>query len=81
MVVQADLLDPGLDDASVAHKFDTFDRSYFTTYYAIDAVNFKPANMTTALNTIEGPYLPLVVLENAGLPLDPYFSATKLRWL
>jgi hypothetical protein len=33
--------------------------------------------MASALNTIEGPYLPLVVLENAGLPLDSSFEEQK----
>src|SRR2546423_6677532 len=36
----SNLLDPGLDEASVARKFDTYDPRYFTTYYAIDGVNF-----------------------------------------
>ena len=31
------------------------DPRYFTTYYAIDAVNFKPVNLSSALDTIEGP--------------------------
>jgi hypothetical protein len=55
----------------------TYDPRYFTTYYAIDAVHFKPNNLTSALDTIEGPYLPLVVLEAAGLPLDPSFTEQK----
>ncbi len=71
------ILEPGIGEAAIAKRIATHDPRYFTTYYAIDAVNFKPANMTTALNTIEGPYLPLVVLENAGLPLDPSFEEQK----
>jgi hypothetical protein len=73
----SNLLDPGLDEASLARKFDGYDPRYFTTYYAIDAVNFKPAAIAAALKTIEGPYLPLVVLENAGLPLDSSFEEQK----
>ena len=54
-----------------------YDPRYFTTYYAIDAVNFKPADVSSALDTLEAPYLPLVVQEAAGLPLDPSFAEQK----
>jgi hypothetical protein len=54
-----------------------YDPRYFTTYYAIDAVNFRPVDMSSALGTIEGPYLPLIVQEAAGLPLDPSFAEQK----
>jgi len=54
-----------------------WDQRYFTTYYAIDAINFKPVDVSSALDTLEGPYLPLVVQETAGLPLDPSFAAQK----
>ena len=42
------------------------DQRYFTTYYAIDAINFKPADSSSALDMLEGPYLLLVVQEAAG---------------
>jgi hypothetical protein len=71
------LLEPGIDDATIAKRIAVHDPRYFTTYYAIDTVNFKPAAIATAPNTIEGPYLPLVVLENAGLPLDASFAEQK----
>lgn len=54
-----------------------YDPRYFTTYYAIDAVNFRPVDPSSALDTLEGPYLPLVVQEAAGLPLDPSFAEQK----
>ena len=54
-----------------------YDPRYFTTYYAIDTVNFRPVNLSSALDTIEGPYLPLIVQESAGLPLDPSFVEQK----
>ena len=71
------IIEPALDQAAIASRLMTYDPRYFTTYYAIDAVNFKPNNLTSALDTIEGPYLPLVVLEAAGLPLDPSFAEQK----
>jgi len=73
----SNLLDPGLDEASVARKFDTYDPSYFTTYYAIDAVNFQPAKSPALMDAVEAPYLPLVVQEAAGIPLDPSFEEQK----
>ena len=71
------LLEPGLDRAAVAQRVMTFDPRYYTTYYAIDAINFKPADISSAVDTLDGPYLPLVILEAAGLPLDPSFLEQK----
>ena len=36
------LVDPTLDEAALAQRIDHFDPRYFTTYYAIDAINFTP---------------------------------------
>jgi hypothetical protein len=71
------LLEPGLDRAAVAQRVMKFDPKYYTTYYAIDAINFKPADISSAADTLDGPYLPLVILEAAGLPLDPSFVEQK----
>ena len=73
----AELIEPTLGEAARAKRILTNDPRYYTTYYAIDAVNFKPVNLSSALDTIEGPYLPLVVQEAAGLPLDPSFIEQK----
>ncbi len=75
--IAAKIVDPTLDDAGIAQRIQAYDPRYFTTYYAIDAVNFKPVNLSSALHTIEGPYLPLIVQEAAGLPLDPSFVEQK----
>jgi sulfatase-like protein len=71
------MLEPWLDELGINRRLMTYDPRYFTTYYAIDAVNFKPVNLSSALDTIEGPYLPLIVQEAAGLPLDPSFAEQK----
>jgi hypothetical protein len=71
------LIEPDLDEAGVARRLMAYDPRYFTTYYAIDAVNFTPADVSSALDPLEGPYLPLVVQEAAGLPLDPSFVEQK----
>ena len=65
------------DQAGINRHLMVYDPRYFTTYYAIDAINFKPVNLSSALETIEGPYLPLVIQEAAGLPLDPSFAEQK----
>ena len=73
----SNLLDPGLDEASVARKFDTYDPRYFTTYYAIDAINFEPVKSSAVMDTIDAPYLPLVIQEAAGIPLDPVLRGAE----
>ena len=71
------IIDPTLSEAALARQLETFDPRYYTSYYAIDAVNFKPADLSSALNTLDAPYLPLLVQEAAGVPLDPSFAEQK----
>jgi hypothetical protein len=71
------IIEPSLDEEGINQRLIAYDPRYFTTYYAIDAINFKPANLSSALDPIEGPYLPLIVQEAAGLPLDPSFAEQK----
>ncbi len=71
------IIDPALDEAGIAQRIAQADRRFFTTYYAIDALNFAPADLSSALDTLDAAYLPLVVLEAAGLPLDPSFAEQK----
>jgi len=70
-------LDPDAGAATVARRVVAYDPRYFTTYYAIDAVNFTPVDISSALAGIEAPHLPLVVQEAAGLPLDASFAEQK----
>ena len=71
------ILEPGASDAVIAQRMMTYDPRYFTTYYAIDGVNYRPGNLTSALPRLEATYLPLVIQEAAGLPLDPTFAEQK----
>ena len=71
------IIDPTLDEAARARHIMASDPRFFTTYYAIDAVNFSPADLSSAIDGLDGPYLPLVVLEAAGLPLDSTFAEQK----
>jgi hypothetical protein len=71
------IIDPALDEAALARRIAQADPRFFTTYYAIEAINFRPVDLSSALDTLDAPYLPLVVLEAAGLPLDPSFAEQK----
>lgn len=71
------ILDPGLTPADISKKLMTYDPRYFATYYAIDAINFKPTESPTAMDSIDAAYLPLVIQDAAGLPLDPSFEEQK----
>ncbi|WP_407654412.1 sulfatase-like hydrolase/transferase [Bradyrhizobium prioriisuperbiae] len=71
------LLDPKLSETDIGKKLMAYDPRYYATYYAIDAINFKPAVSPTAMETIDGAYLPLVIQDAAGLPLDPSFEEQK----
>ena len=67
----------GLDDSFMARLIAQNDPQFLKTYYALDTVNFRPVDTSSALDTLDAPYLPIVVLEAAGLPLDPSFAEQK----
>ncbi len=71
------IVDPALNEAEIARRLDAFDPRYFTSYYAIDIVNFKPADLSSARETLDAAYLPIVIQEAAGVPLDPSFAEQK----
>jgi hypothetical protein len=43
----------------------------------VDSINFRPKDLSVALDRLDAPYIPLVVLEAAGLPLDASFAEQK----
>jgi sulfatase-like protein len=71
------LMDPSLDESAIAQRLQASDPRYLTTYYAVDAVNFQPADLSSALGTLDAPYLPLIIQEAAGVPLGPSFQEQK----
>lgn len=71
------IVDPSLDETEVAQRIAAFDPRFYSTYYAIDVLNFRPADLSSAIDKLDAPYLPLVILESAGLPLDPSFAEQK----
>ena len=73
----APLLEPGIGEEALAQRMATFDPRYFSTYYGIDVLNFKPSHMASALDKLDAPYLPLVIQQLAGLPLGPSFGEQK----
>src|SRR6267142_2871898 len=71
------LIEPRLASRELADRLMNYDPRYYATYYAIDAINFEPVKSPAVMDTIDGPYLPLVIQEAAGIPLDPSFEEQK----
>ncbi len=73
----AEMIEPGIGEVDMASRMAAFDPRHFTTYYAIDAINFRPVNLTSARDRLDAPYLPLMIQELAGVPLEPSFAEQK----
>ncbi|MEA2961500.1 MAG: hypothetical protein QOI46_1598, partial [Alphaproteobacteria bacterium] len=73
----ARIIDPSATEEMISQRIMNYDPRYFTTYYALDGINFAPKDASSALDRLEAPYLPIVVQEAAGLPLDPSFAEQK----
>ena len=67
------MIDPKQDDSVLVRRIAAGDPRFLETYYAIDTIRFAPRDLTAALDTLDAPYLPLMVLKAAGVPLDPSF--------
>jgi phosphoglycerol transferase MdoB-like AlkP superfamily enzyme len=71
------LIEPRLAPRELANRLMSYDPRYYATYYAIDAVNFEPVKSPAVMDTVDAAYLPLVIQEAAGIPLDPSFEEQK----
>ncbi len=71
------LLEPGIDRKVLAQRLMAADPRYFSTYYALDGINFRPPDLSSALETLDAAYIPIVIQETAGIPLDPSFEEQK----
>ena len=70
-------VDPAMKESEIARRIMMYDPRLFTTYYAIDAVNYTPADLSSAVSPVDAAYLPLIIQEAAGLPLDATFAEQK----
>ena len=52
-------------------------RTNLVAKHNLDTLNFTPADLSFVLDTLDGPYLPLLLLEAAGVPLDSSFEEQK----
>ncbi len=75
--IAARMVEPGLPDDKIAERVMRHDPRYYTAYYSIDAINFKPVDVSSAQDQLDAAYLPIVVQEAAGLPLDSSFIEQK----
>jgi hypothetical protein len=75
--ISSKMIEPGKSILEVTRNIAQRDPRYFTTYYAIDAVNYRPKDLSSALDLLDAAYLPLAILEAAGLPLDASFAEQK----
>jgi sulfatase-like protein len=71
------MMEPGIGREDLGKRLMAQDQRYFSTYYAIDAVNFSPANLSSALQRLDAAYLPIVIQDAAGVPLDPSFAEQR----
>ncbi|MDP3075086.1 sulfatase-like hydrolase/transferase [Bradyrhizobium sp.] len=71
------MLEPGIDRKVLAQRLMAADPRYFSTYYALDGINFSPPDLSSALETLDAAYLPIVIQDAAGVPLDPSFAEQK----
>jgi hypothetical protein len=71
------IIDPNIGEWELGHRILTYDPRYYSAYYAIDAINFRPVDVSSALDVLDAPYLPIVLQEAAGLPLDASFAEQK----
>jgi hypothetical protein len=71
------LIDPTQDDSMIVRRIAAADPRFLATYYAINTINFTPRDLSSAVNALDAPYLPLIVLEAAGVPLEPSFAEQK----
>lgn len=71
------LIEPDLPQSELAKRVMNFDPRYFSTYYAIDAINYDLPKLPSALKTLDAAYLPIVVQEAARVPLDPSFTEQR----
>src|ERR1051326_464823 len=67
----AQIIDPSATEEMISQRIMSHDPRYFTTYYAVDGINFTPRDISSALDRLWAPSPAIVVQEAAGAPLAP----------
>ena len=70
-------IEPALDDAAIGRRIDAADPRYFTTYYAIDTLNFRPADLSSGSERPRCRLTCRLRRKAAGVPLDASFAEQK----
>jgi phosphoglycerol transferase MdoB-like AlkP superfamily enzyme len=68
---------PDLAKEEAQARIAAFDQRFYTTYYAIDLVNMRPAAAPTPHSPLAAAYLGGELLSIAGLPLNPPLAYTR----
>ncbi len=71
------LLEPNADPAKVATRIRRGDTLYYATYFAVDTINHSGVDWSKMPRQIDAAYLPVVIQDAAGLPLEPSFAEQK----
>lgn len=71
------IMDPEIGEEAFSKRVASRYPRYYATYYAIDTINFTPASTADALDTLDAAYLPIVIQQLAGVPLDASFTEQK----
>ncbi|WP_448954024.1 sulfatase-like hydrolase/transferase [Labrys neptuniae] len=64
------LWEPGASEVTLSNHISKFQEPYFSTYYAVDTVNFIPKTKLPDARKLEAPFLGPLIASLAGLPLD-----------
>lgn len=65
-----DLWRPKQSGSAKLRAIARFEAPFFTTYYAVDAINFMPKAALPDVPILDAPYLGPLIAKLAGLPLD-----------
>lgn len=71
------IMDPDISEDEFSKRVQSHYPRYYQTYYAIDTINYTPPSTSDALDTLDAAYLPLVIQQLVGVPLDASFIEQK----
>ena len=68
--IARDMWEPSKSADERVRSMAKFARQYFTTYYAVETMNFAPKAALPDVDRLDATYLGAVIATLAGLPLD-----------